>query len=116
MDNFRIPPAAIALGAAIVQLPFGRKAKGTLLSRGAALGLASASTFYEVSPEAVIGGNNDKHISYTVRFVVESSPSSTHGGVETQARSYSTLGSAYLAAIWPFHKLVVHRLLRNVQF
>ena len=77
---------------------------------------AGPFTFYEVSPEAVIGGNNDKHISYTVRFVVESSPSSTHGGVETQARSYSTLGSAYLAAIWPFHKLVVHRLLRNVQF
>ncbi|WP_444229647.1 methyltransferase family protein [Corynebacterium durum] len=52
MDNFRVPPAVIALGAAIVQLPFGRKAKGTLLSRGAALGLASASTLMGASAVA----------------------------------------------------------------
>ena len=52
MDNFRIPPAAIALGAAIVQLSFGRKAKGTLLSRGAALSLASASTLMGASAVA----------------------------------------------------------------
>ncbi|WP_375379417.1 hypothetical protein, partial [Corynebacterium durum] len=52
MDNFRVPPAVIALGAAIVQLPFGQKAKGTLLSRGAALGLASASTFMGASAVA----------------------------------------------------------------
>lgn len=68
---------------------------------------AGPFVFSEVGPEAVVGGNRDAHIDFTTIFGVDGRTAS----IRTEARANSTVGAAYLTAIWPFHRLLMPVLL-----
>lgn len=79
-------------------------------------GRAGPFRFTVVDDAQVVGGNTDRHLSFTTTFAVDVDgyPADPRpvGRVRTDARGHTALGSAYLALIWPGHRLIVRPFLR----
>lgn len=61
------------------------------------------------TPERVVLGFDDKHLDF--RLVVDSTGGEITG--TTLIRTHNLLGRAYLAAVLPFHHLIVRAMLRR---
>jgi hypothetical protein len=96
----------------VLVAPFGLKTSG-----------ASASTprdmigiFPVVSqtPDRVVAGFNDLHLDFRVVVDVATRGAGQQVTATTLVRTHNRLGRTYLAIILPFHRLVVHAMLRQV--
>ncbi|HEV7308612.1 DUF2867 domain-containing protein [Ensifer sp.] len=79
------------------------------------LGLVGAFPVLERSDDEVVLGLDDKHLDF--RIVVDVRAGSAVNqivGVTTLIRRHNALGRVYLAAVMPFHKMIVPTLLANV--
>jgi hypothetical protein len=119
-DAFKVPAprgitAAEAMRLAFAHRPSWIRALMALRNRlGRLVGLtpAPASGFPVVreSPDEVVLGFDDKHLDFRVVVTVA-------GGfatLTTVVRWHNAWGSAYLAAIMPFHRLIAARMLEGV--
>lgn len=75
-------------------------------------GTAGPFVFTAVTDEQVEAGNGDRHFSFVTRFYVEDGPHGPQGCLNTRAVSRSGPGAVYLRCIWPFHRLLMGRILR----
>ena len=67
------------------------------------------------SPERMVLGTDDRHLDF--RLVIETvafMPEGTRVSGTTVVRTHNCLGRAYLAAVMPFHKIIVPAMLRRV--
>ncbi|WP_048648811.1 DUF2867 domain-containing protein [Nitratireductor soli] len=67
------------------------------------------------SPERVVLGTDDRHLDF--RLVLETVavlPEGTRVSGTTIVRTHNLLGRVYLAAVMPFHKIIVPAMLRRV--
>ncbi|HEV7318435.1 MAG TPA: DUF2867 domain-containing protein [Ensifer sp.] len=79
------------------------------------LGLVGAFPVLEKSDDEVVLGLDDKHLDF--RIVVDVRAGSAVNqivGVTTLIRRHNALGRVYLAAVMPFHKMIVPTLLEGV--
>ncbi len=67
------------------------------------------------TPERVVMGFDDKHLDF--RVIVDAAPASCGQSVTaaTVVRTHNLLGRVYLAAVLPFHRIIVTSLLRRLQ-
>ncbi|MBR0668870.1 DUF2867 domain-containing protein [Roseomonas hellenica] len=66
------------------------------------------------SPERLVAGFDDKHLDF--RVVVDVAPASGRRRVTatTLVRTHNLLGRVYLAAVLPFHRIIVPSMLRQL--
>ncbi|WP_077968058.1 DUF2867 domain-containing protein [Ensifer adhaerens] len=79
------------------------------------LGLVGAFPVLSRTDDEVVLGFDDKHLDF--RIVVDVRAGSAVNqivGVTTLIRRHNTLGRIYLAAVMPFHKMIVPTLLEGV--
>lgn len=75
---------------------------------------AGPFTWEIVSPERVVGGNADRHMRF--HSTSSTSASTDHdpvGVLTTEVETFDLLGTLYVAAIWPAHRLLMPLLLRR---
>ena len=92
--------------------PFGLKKSGA----GAGLAHRMIGIFPVISatPARLIAGFDDKHLDFRVLVDVATNGSKQNITATTVVLTHNWLGRAYLAAILPFHRLIVPALLRQV--
>lgn len=66
------------------------------------------------TPDRVVMGFDDKHLDF--RVIVDTSPARRGQSVTaaTVVRTHNLLGRVYLAAVLPFHRIIVPALLRRL--
>ncbi len=62
-----------------------------------------------VSPQQVVCGDSDKHLTFRATF--ETDPARAWGSLTTEVRYNDAVGRAYFAVVKPFHKRVIPALL-----
>jgi len=62
-----------------------------------------------VSPQQVVCGDSDKHLTFRATF--ETDPVRAWGSLTTEVRYNDAVGRAYFAVVKPFHKRVIPALL-----
>jgi Protein of unknown function (DUF2867) len=96
----------------LVVAPLGLKTSGA--GERAAGGMIGIFPVVSETPERLVAGFNDSHLDF--RVVVDVMP--VGGGQQVTAttlvRTHNWLGRAYLAAIMPFHRLIVRSMLGRV--
>lgn len=92
--------------------PFGLKTSGA--DPGNLRPLIGMFPVVDETPQRIVLGFDDKHLDF--RVVVDVSPIGKASQVTatTLVHTHNTLGRFYLAAIMPFHRLVVKTMLRQV--
>ena len=92
--------------------PFGLKTSGERDAKSE--GMVGLFPVLSETPERLVAGFNDHHLDF--RVVVDVLPA--RGGREVTATTlvltHNWFGRAYLAAIMPFHRLIVKTLLKRV--
>ncbi|REF29116.1 uncharacterized protein DUF2867 [Calidifontibacter indicus] len=76
-------------------------------------GSAGPFTFSRVDDDGVTGGATDRHMAFESTFYVTHDKVGPRGHLLTTAHSRSSLGAAYLRVIWPFHTVLMGRILRS---
>jgi hypothetical protein len=66
------------------------------------------------SPDRLLLGFDDKHLDFRVVVDVASAGSHCRVTVTTLVRTHNLLGRVYLAAVLPFHRIVVRSMLRQI--
>jgi hypothetical protein len=66
------------------------------------------------SPERVVVGLDDRHLDFCAIVDVSPQGESRRVTLTTVVRTHNLLGRTYLAAILPFHRIVVRSMLRQV--
>jgi hypothetical protein len=66
------------------------------------------------TPKRLVAGFNDAHLDFRVVVDVTTVKAGQQITATTLVRTHNRLGRAYLAAILPFHRLIVRSLLRRV--
>jgi hypothetical protein len=67
-----------------------------------------------VSEEEITFGTNDGHLDFRVSVMRTREPA-RHAAISTWVRPHNLLGRLYLVAVYPFHKLIVWRMLANLR-
>lgn len=65
----------------------------------------------EVTRDAVLCGNEDKHLHFESVFRVHHDTDETVGTLSTTASSKDLIGAVYLTLIWPGHKVLMSSIL-----
>lgn len=69
------------------------------------------------SPQEVVLGFDDRHLDFRINVTVApDSGGGTQVTVTTVVKTNNLLGRAYLAAVMPFHRVIVRNLLENASF
>jgi hypothetical protein len=92
--------------------PFGLKTKASGVTTPA--GAIGIFPILSETPDRLVAGFNDKHLDFRVVVDVASSGHSRSVTATTLVLTHNLLGRVYLAAILPFHRLVVRSMLRQV--
>jgi Protein of unknown function (DUF2867) len=103
--------ALIALRNLLVA-PFGLKRSGAG-DRGK-LGMIGIFPVISETPERLVVGFDDIHLNFRVLIDVSAAGNRGQVTATTLVRTHNRLGRLYLAAIMPFHRLVVKAMLRQV--
>jgi hypothetical protein len=92
--------------------PFGLKTSGA--GERATGGMIGIFPVVSDTPGRLVAGFNDSHLDF--RVLVDVAPAGTGQQITatTLVRTHNWLGRAYLAAIMPFHRLIVRSMLRRV--
>ncbi|OLP56155.1 hypothetical protein BJF92_20390 [Rhizobium rhizosphaerae] len=69
----------------------------------------------EERPERCVLGFNDRHLDFRIVVDIRQSGTGTLLGVTTLVKRHNLFGRAYLAAVGPFHRLIVPASLRQLQ-
>lgn len=97
--------------------PFGLKTGGTdamqAPTREAINDLSYSGVFgvHSATPDEVILGTNDKHLDFRVSIL--RSEAEDIVAISTWVHPHNLAGRAYLAAVYPFHRIIVARCLAN---
>ena len=67
-----------------------------------------------VSEDEITFGTNDGHLDFRVSVMKTREPAG-HAAISTWVHPHNWLGRAYLVAVYPFHKLIVWRMLANLK-
>lgn len=96
----------------MIVAPFGLKTSG--LGEPNARGMLGIFPILSETPERLVAGFDDHHLDF--RVVVDVAPAAGGRDVTTTTLvlTHNWLGRTYLAAIMPFHRLVVKAMLRQV--
>jgi hypothetical protein len=96
----------------LIVAPLGLKTSGA--GERAAGGMIGIFPVVSETPERLVAGFNDSHLDF--RVVVDVMPAGRGQQVTatTLVRTHNWLGRAYLAAIMPFHRLIVRSMLGRV--
>ncbi|WP_315715016.1 MULTISPECIES: DUF2867 domain-containing protein [unclassified Bradyrhizobium] len=96
--------------------PFGLKTSGA--DPGNPRPLIGMFPVVDETPQRIVLGFDDKHLDFRVVVDVRSDVSpigkASQVTATTLVHTHNTLGRSYLAAIMPFHRLVVKTMLRQV--
>ncbi|MGJ5094899.1 DUF2867 domain-containing protein [Bradyrhizobium oligotrophicum] len=92
--------------------PFGLKTSGA--DPGSPRPLIGIFPVVDETPQRIVLGFDDKHLDFRVLVDVASHRATTQVTASTLVQTHNALGRAYLAAIKPFHRLVVKAMLRQV--
>ncbi len=65
------------------------------------------------APDRVVLGIDDKHQDFRVVVTVTAHGTQTQVTVSTIVRTHNALGRCYLAAVMPFHRIIVPTMLRQ---
>jgi hypothetical protein len=100
----------------VVVMPFGLKTgDGIAPTSKAALKTGDVLSIFPVQAigddEAILG-EDDRHLDYRLSVMQLGAPARVV--VSTWVRPHNALGRAYLAAVLPFHRMIVPRMLRNL--
>ncbi|MEO6920746.1 MAG: DUF2867 domain-containing protein [Collimonas sp.] len=68
------------------------------------------------SPQEVVLGFDDKHLDFRISVTVLQGPAATQVTVSTVVKTNNLLGRVYLAAVMPFHRVIVRHLLEHARF
>jgi hypothetical protein len=68
---------------------------------------------HSATPTEVILGTNDKHLDFRVSILKDEAADCV--SLSTWVRPHNLFGRAYLAVVYPFHRLIVARCLANAQ-
>ena len=96
----------------ILVTPFGLKTSGE--GAPAPGGLIGLFPVVSETPERLVAGFNDAHLDFRVVVDVTAAKAGQQITATTLVRTHNRLGRAYLAAILPFHRVIVRSLLRRV--
>jgi len=66
------------------------------------------------TPERLVAGFDDKHLDFRVVVDVVAEPAGTRVVATTLVLKHNLLGQVYLAAILPFHRLIVRSMLNGL--
>ncbi|GLH82307.1 hypothetical protein SSBR45G_72160 [Bradyrhizobium sp. SSBR45G] len=96
--------------------PFGLKASGA--DERSPRPMIGIFPVVDETPQRIVIGFDDKHLDF--RVVIDAAPAATALGsgsrmtATTLVQTHNALGRCYLAAIMPFHRLVVRTMLSQV--
>jgi len=96
----------------MIVAPLGLKTSGA--GEHAAGGMIGIFPVVSETPERLVAGFNDSHLDF--RVVVDVMPVGRRQQITTTTlvRTHNRLGRAYLAAVMPFHRVIVRSMLRRV--
>ena len=86
--------------------------------RGVAMkagGEAGGFPILEESPERCVLGFDDRHLDFRIVFYIRQTGAGGLLGVTTLVRRHNLFGRAYLAAVGPFHRMIVPASLQRLQ-
>ena len=66
------------------------------------------------TPERLVAGFDDKHLDFRLVVDVAASGNNRRVTATTVVRTHNRLGRVYLAAVLPFHRLIVPVMLRQI--
>lgn len=66
------------------------------------------------SPDAILSGLDDAHLDFRAMLRIRPEGGGSHITLTTAVQTHNRLGRVYLAAIMPFHKLIVRSMLRRI--
>jgi len=92
--------------------PLGLKTSGA--GEPATGGMIGLFPVVSETPERLVAGFNDAHLDFRVVVDVTAAKAGQQITATTLVRTHNRLGRAYLAAILPFHRVIVRSLLRRV--
>ena len=96
----------------LIVAPLGLKTSGDgEPSSGGVIGLFPVLS---ETPERLVAGFDDSHLDFRVVVDVVSAGSGQQVTATTLVLTHNPLGRIYLAIILPFHRLIVHSMLRQV--
>ena len=67
-----------------------------------------------VDEEEVVLGDDDRHLDFRVSVLKTRAPEN-HVAISTWVHPHNIWGRLYLVAVYPFHKLIVWRMLANLK-
>jgi hypothetical protein len=96
----------------LIVAPFGLKTSGA--GERATGGMIGIFPVVSETPGRLVAGFDDSHLDFRVVVDVASAGAGQQITATTLVRTHNWLGRAYLAAIMPFHRLIVRSMLRRV--
>jgi len=96
----------------LIVAPLGLKTSGA--GEPAAGGMIGIFPVVSETPERLVAGFNDSHLDFRVVVDVAAAGAGQQITATTLVRTHNWLGRAYLAAIMPFHRVIVRSMLGRV--
>jgi hypothetical protein len=96
----------------LIVTPFGLKTSGA--GERATGGMIGIFPVVSETPDRLVAGFNDSHLDFRVLVDVAPAGAGQQITATTLVRTHNWLGRGYLAAIMPFHRLIVRSMLRRV--
>lgn len=69
----------------------------------------------EKSPQRILLGEDDRHLNFRVAVDLQTDGTGQRVRLSTLVKRNNAMGTAYLAAIMPFHKLIAQAMLRSIR-
>lgn len=69
----------------------------------------------EKSPRRLLLGEDDRHLNFRVAVDLHADETGQRVRLSTVVKRNNVMGTAYLAAIMPFHKLIAKAMLRSIR-
>ncbi|MFN3172162.1 MAG: DUF2867 domain-containing protein [Hyphomicrobiales bacterium] len=69
----------------------------------------------EKSPQRILLGEDDRHLNFRVAVDLHTDDTGQRVRLSTLVKRNNVMGTAYLAAIMPFHKLIAKAMLRSIR-
>lgn len=98
-----------------VMRPFGVKTSATQAGRPGQTMIGLFPVLRE-SPRHLLLGFDDSHLDFRITVALDDAEGATAITVTTAVLTHNALGRVYLAAILPFHRLIVRTLLSRARF
>lgn len=86
--------------------------KNFKVEQGAVIGLFKV---FDRTQNEVLMGEDDRHLNFRISFLLEKKPENTYSFIlSTTVLIHNFLGKIYFFPVKPFHKLVVHAMMKKI--